>query len=73
MSDLVGIPEDRLSRDEAHFFRFVTIDIPGRTEYLTLCEVEIYGSIGGIYTSQNLIRATQCKFPLQNIHFSCKT
>ena len=25
------------------------------------------------YTSQNLIRATQCKFPLQNIQFSCKT
>ena len=26
-----------------------------------------------IYTSQNLIRATQCKFPLQNIQFTCKT
>ena len=26
-----------------------------------------------IYSSQNLIRATQCKFPLQNIQFSCKT
>ena len=25
-----------------------------------------------IYTSQNLIRATQCKFPLQNVQFSCK-
>ena len=25
------------------------------------------------YTSQNLIRATQYKFPLQNIQFSCKT
>ena len=25
-----------------------------------------------IYTSQNLIRITQCKFPLQNIKISCK-
>ena len=25
------------------------------------------------YTSQNLIRATKCKFPLQNIQLCCKT
>ena len=25
-----------------------------------------------IYTTQNLIRATQCNFPLQNIQFNCK-
>ena len=25
-----------------------------------------------IYTSQNLIRITQCKFPLQHIKISCK-
>ena len=42
------------------------------SEFLYIVQAYLH-SIYMTYTSQTLIRATQCKFPLQNIQFSCKT